>query len=291
MFENVNVTSSFKKSITSALSQGRLSHAVILEGGNADDCINTAKQIAAYLQCTASHKPCGVCADCVKNASGSHPDVHILEKQAGANAIKVDEIRTLKKKATVLPNEAAKSVFIINSAEDMNPQAQNALLKIFEEPSAHVCFILTCRTKSPLLDTIISRATCYYIGGAEIDSDCDSSVYEQAAEMLNIYVTSDEFEFLKKTAVFLKNKSLFKQTVNAMMPIVRDALILKSGGKDISDKNRSVAEKFCNTFTLKKIISLSEQLQIIYEQTENAANHNLLITRFCSVLYSIKTAN
>lgn len=291
MFENINVSPSFKKSISTALSQGRLSHAVILEGGNIADALSAAKQIASYIQCTASHKPCGVCANCVKNSSGSHPDVHILEKQSNANAIKVDEIRELKKKATVLPNEAAKSVFIINSAEEMNVQAQNALLKIFEEPSPHVCFILTCRTKSPLLDTIISRATCYYLGGGENTADYDETVYNQAAELLNVYAVSDEYEFLKKTAVFVKNKNLFRQTLKAMLPIVRDALILKSGGRDISDSNRRLAEKFCNTFTLKKIINLSEQLQILSDQAENSANHNLLITRFCSVLYSIKTGN
>lgn len=60
----------------------------------------------------------------------------------------------------MLPNEAAYRVLILAEAQTMTPQAQNALLKILEEPPAHVIFILTCENRSQLLETVRSRCVC-----------------------------------------------------------------------------------------------------------------------------------
>ena len=113
MFENIRVPEEFKKSITTVLSAGRLSHAVIIEGADADITFAAAKEIAAYLQCTSTQRPCRVCANCLKCDSESHPDIHFIKRKSGAAVIKVDEIRELKKLATVLPNDSEKSIFII----------------------------------------------------------------------------------------------------------------------------------------------------------------------------------
>ena len=291
MFENVHVADSFKNSITTALLSGRLSHAVILEGAKENTALSVAKEIATYLQCSSKNKPCGVCSNCIKNRNGSHPDVYVLEKEPDSTMIKVKAIRELKKRATVLPNDSAKSVFIISGAEYMNEQAQNALLKIFEEPAGHVCFILTCESKSALLETIISRATSYYLGEHKTDSisKTDNKASELATELLGIYVAESEFDFLKATAVFQKEKKLFKNVIEAMIPIVRDALVLRSGGKTMLSDETDIPQKIQTVLTQSKIIKLIEQLQLLSEQLSNSANHNLIITRFCSVLYSIKT--
>ena len=293
MFENIKVPEAFKKSITTVLSQNRLSHAVIIEGADADLTFAAAKEIAAYLQCTSTQRPCWVCSICVKCEGEAHPDIHFIKRKTGSPLIKVDEIRELKKLATVLPNDSEKSIFIIEDAQNMNVQAQNALLKIFEEPAKHVCFILTCRTKSPLLDTIISRATCYYIGEeSRNEQEKQSSQSEAlASELMDIYVSSNEFEFLKKTAVFQKDKQLFKSVLEGVLPIIRDAMILKSGGTETISSHKECAQKMSNALTQRKIIDILNAVKLMIEQAENYANHNLLTTRFCSVLYSIKTSN
>lgn len=292
MFEKLAVTDSFKNSIISALSQGRLSHALIFEGADETTRLSVAKETAKALVCKGDNKPCGICSCCFKAASDSHPDIHILTKSEDSNMIKVDEIRDLRAKAQVYPNEAAKSVFIIHGAHYMNIQSQNALLKIFEEPSAYVSFILTCDSKSSLLETIISRATLYFLGEEKSlaeKSEADILAREKAKELLCAFIRESEFDFLKRTTVFAKDKALFRSVLESMLPIIRDALILQSGGKELFSEEKEVSLLIKNQLTQKKTLALTERIKELITDADSSANHNLTVTRFSSVLYNIKS--
>jgi DNA polymerase III gamma/tau subunit len=234
--------------------------------------------------------PCGKCIACSKCEKGIHPDVHILQKEEDSTMIKVDAVRSIKAQALVFPNEGSKSVFIIREAQLMNTQAQNALLKIFEEPSSHLCFILTCPSKSAFLDTIISRATVYSLGEEIIgQSTKDDKAEALASELMISLATENEFSFIKKTAVFQKDKKLFASVISAMIPIARDALVMKSGGKDLLVEDSTAAKKLAASFTQKKTARLLECLQEFSDSLQFSPNHNLAVTRLCSLLYSIKT--
>lgn len=291
MFESFNVNDSFKKSIISALSSGKLSHALIIEGKDDSTRLSVAKEIAKAILCKADEKPCCVCSHCAKCDKGIHPDLYVIEKEEDSTFIKVDSIRSLKAKALVLPNEADKSVFIIREAQNMNVQAQNALLKIFEEPSPHVCFVLTCPSKSAFIDTIISRATTYTIG--EEESSCDGDAEKQAAEfaneLLTVFVTYNEFFFLQKTSALVKDKQLFRNTLKAMVPIIRDALILSGSGNDLISAFPDTAKRLSSMLTQKKLLEMLEEIMLLSDTVNASANHNLSITRLSSVLYNIKS--
>ena len=290
MFDNIKATDGFKNSISVAVNSGKLSHALILEGSDDESRFLAATEIASAVMCPSETKPCGVCSHCVKCGKGIHPDLHIIEKTDDSTMIKVDAIRTLKTKALLFPNEAKKSVFIIRQANLMNPQAQNALLKIFEEPAPHLCFILTCPSKSAFLDTIISRATVYSLGEEIIGQSTDDNKADSlASELISTLAGENEFSFVKKTAVFQKDKKLFASTVSAMIPIARDALIIKSGGKDLLVEDSTASKKLAAAFTQKKTAALLEALQEFSDSLQFSPNHNLAVTRFCSLLYSIKT--
>ncbi len=290
MFDNLKVTASFKNSIAQALKSGKLSHAIILEGSDDDTRFKAAKEIAAALMCHGESSPCGVCSHCVKCEKLIHPDLHILEKEADSTMIKVDAVRKLKSKTQLFPNEGKKSIFIIRQANLMNPQAQNALLKIFEEPAPHLCFILTCPSKSEFLDTIISRATVYTLGEEIAETDSKNETAEKLAdELIMSLISENEFTFIKKTSAFKKDKKLFCATVSAMVPIVRDALILASGGRDLISNHSETATRLSVGFTRKKLTLLLTELQEAQEAFRFAVNHNLAITRLSSVLFSIKS--
>ncbi len=290
MFDSLKVTAGFKNSITQALKSGRLSHAIILEGSDDETRFLAAKEIAAALMCQQDNAPCGVCPHCMKCDRLIHPDLHILEKEADSTMIKVDAVRSLKAKALLFPNEAKKSVFIIRQANLMNPQAQNALLKIFEEPASHICFILTCPSKSEFLDTVISRATLYTLGEEIAESDTKNEAAESlAVELINSLVSENEFMFIRRTSAFKKDKKLFAATVSAMLPVVRDALILSSGGRDMISAHGETASRLSRSFTQKKLTELMTALQDIEESFRFAVNHNLAITRLSSVLFSIRS--
>ncbi len=292
MFEGLRVSVQFKNSITACIESGRLSHALILEGGDAETGLKAAKEIACAVLCEGEKKPCGVCPKCRKVRSNSHPDIHILEKDEKSSMIKVDPIRELKKKALVYPNDGDKSVFIINGAEYMNPQAQNALLKIFEEPARHLLFILCCKSKSSLLDTVISRATLYSLGqGNEYGNtdDKQSKAQQLSDTLLSSLATENEVEFLKKIAVMQKDKELFRLTLQNMKLILRDAVVLKSGGTDMLTPFNETAKKLSTKLTAAKILMLTKAVTELEESSLLNANHNLTLTRLSALFYNIKT--
>ncbi len=290
MFENLSVTDSFKNSIATAIKLSKLSHALIFEGADEATRLSAAKEVATALVCKGEDKPCKSCNACLKAMKDSHPDIHILRKEKDSTMIKVDAVREIKAQALIFPNEGTKSVFIISEAQYMNPQAQNALLKIFEEPSPHVCFILTCGSKSSLLDTVISRATSYTLGEEITSSEMgeDDKATLLAAELISSLVQESEFDFLKKTACFIKDKKLFKEVIEKMISFSRDALILQSGGKELLNGEREEIRLLKNRFTQKKTLELTESLKELAADLDSSANLNLTVTRFSSVLYGIK---
>ncbi|MBO5937418.1 MAG: hypothetical protein J6Q79_07410 [Clostridia bacterium] len=288
MFENIAVIPSFRNAVSSAVASGKISHALIFEGASSDIRISAAKETAMAILCKGETKPCKVCSACHKVSIDSHPDLHIISKDGAM--IKVDEIRDIKEKAKVYPNDGDKSVFIICEAQDMNPQAQNALLKIFEEPARHVCFILTCPSKSSLLETITSRATAYFAGedSGEDSGETNEKSKGLAAELLLTMATENELQFMKKTALFQKDKALFVSVLKNMEPVIRDALVLSSGNKNLISGEKEACEKLRSALTQKKLMLLLTEIQSLRETTENSANHNLALTRLSALLYSIK---
>ena len=87
-------------------------------------------------------KPCLRCAHCLKSARGIHPDIIVVDRLEDRQSIVVDQIRAVREDAVVLPNDAEKKVYIIRQAGLMTAQAQNAFLKLLEEPPACSSFIL-----------------------------------------------------------------------------------------------------------------------------------------------------
>lgn len=293
MFEELKVSNQFKNSITTCIKSGRLSHALILEGSDAVTRLDAAKEIACAVLCESDNKPCGQCSKCKKVQKGTHPDLHILSKEEKSNVIKVESIRTLKKTALVLPNDGDKSVFIIDGAEFMNPQAQNALLKIFEEPAGHLLFILCCRSKAALLDTIISRATLYSLGQTTETgngNDKQEKAEQLADSLLYCLAAENEVEFLKKIALMQRDKELFRLTLQVMKLILRDAVVLKSGGRDMLTPFGETTKALTSRLTAGKILALINSVEELEKSSLLNANHNLTLTRLSALFYGIKTA-
>jgi DNA polymerase-3 subunit delta' len=103
-----------------------------------------------------SRDACGVCAACTRIARGSHPDVLLVEP--GENgSIKIDQVREVIERAGYRPFEGRRRVVIIDEADAMQAPAQNALLKVLEEPPPSTAFILVTGRPDMLLPTVQSR--------------------------------------------------------------------------------------------------------------------------------------
>lgn len=140
-----------------------LSHAYIAASLSQQARQRTEETLAAAAVCSGGgEKPCGTCRDCRKAKDGVHPDIiHVRretdDKGKQKREIRVDQIRDMIGQAQIMPNEASGKAFVVHDAETMNPNAQNALLKLLEEPPKGVVLVLSTATPAMLLPTIRSR--------------------------------------------------------------------------------------------------------------------------------------
>ncbi len=162
--------SSHEKRIRAQAAKGSLSHAWLVVGGAQEERAELARFIVSALLCPSEAPPCGECQHCRKLAKGIHPDLIRVEKQGDKRELVVGQIREIVRDAYVMPNEAPRKVYLIEDAEDMNAAAQNALLKILEEPPARSAFILTAQNPSAILDTVRSRCTELFSGDSELSA-------------------------------------------------------------------------------------------------------------------------
>lgn len=146
-----------QETLAAFVNGGRFPHALLLEGPEGSGRRTFAREIAAALFCRGEHKPCGSCSQCRKVLERNHPDVEYYGGDGSRRSFHIDTIRQLRQNAWLLPGEAPCRVCVLCGAENMTDQAQNALLKILEEPPEHTVFILTAENRAMLLPTILSR--------------------------------------------------------------------------------------------------------------------------------------
>jgi len=108
------------------------------------------------LDSTIEYDACGTCTACTRIARGIHPDVPIIEP-GDTGSIKIETVRELIDRAGYRPFEGRRRVVIIDEADALVPQAQNALLKTLEEPPSASMFILVSAHPDALLPTVQSR--------------------------------------------------------------------------------------------------------------------------------------
>jgi DNA polymerase III subunit delta' len=142
-------------------------HALLLVGPPSVGKTTLGLDLAAGLLCLAeepSARPCRQCAACQKVEHGNHPDLHRRRPEGAGQQIKLGQIQSLIGELALLPLEGRFRVALIEQAQRLNPDAQNALLKTLEEPGRRVCLILAADESSNLLPTLVSRCARLRLG-------------------------------------------------------------------------------------------------------------------------------
>ncbi len=157
-FKDIVGQEQIKEHLGNALSTGKVSHAYIINGEKNAGKEFIARVFAMALQCgKGEQEPCQECRSCKQALSGNHPDI-IRVTHEKPNTISVDDIRRqVNNDVAIKPYSSTYKIYIINEAEKMTPQAQNAILKTLEEPPAYAVILLLSANLNALLPTILSR--------------------------------------------------------------------------------------------------------------------------------------
>ncbi len=169
-----------KEYLSSSFARNSLPHALLIVGEKGIGKKTLAKIVSKALVCTGADSPCSLCNSCYKADNNIHPDIVWLG--LSDNSVGVDDIRNLKRDAIIRPNDSDRKVYIIDHAESLTDQAQNAFLKILEEPPHFTFFILLCNNLSDLLPTIVSR-TAHIILSPLCDEDVEKIISEKCQDI------------------------------------------------------------------------------------------------------------
>lgn len=143
--------------LQNAIALEKVSHAYIFSGPEASGKMMLADAFAMSLQCEGDEKPCLNCRSCKQAMDRNQPDI-IYVTHEKPNTIGVDDIRTqINNDIDIKPYSSRYKVYILDEAEKMNQQAQNALLKTIEEPPAYAVILLLTTNADRFLPTILSR--------------------------------------------------------------------------------------------------------------------------------------
>ena len=163
------------ESFSAMFKSGRLPHSFLIYGEKGTGKKLLADRLAAAILCEnkgqhdKSGVPCGECHSCIIAGKKVHPDIIYPEKSGKLMTYTVETCRSVCADAIVAPNNGDAKIYIFADGDNIQLSAQNALLKIVEEPPEHVYFIFTAKEKGAFLPTILSRVTA--IGSAVCNVD------------------------------------------------------------------------------------------------------------------------
>ena len=236
-FSNIIGQEHIKEHLQKAISANKISHAYIINGEKGAGKEFIANTFAMALQCEKGEaEPCMECHSCKQAITKNHPDIITLIHEK-PNTIGVEDVRgQIVNDVAIKPYSSRWKIYIVNEAEKMSVQAQNALLKTLEEPPAYVVILLLTSNSSMLLETILSRCTVLNMRPVE-----DKIVRKYLMENLHVpdyqadicvafargnigkaksLATSEDFENIKKEAITVL-KYIHEMDIGELMQAIK----------------------------------------------------------------------
>lgn len=208
-----------------------ISHSYIVASVSEEQRTRITTELAAAMLCEGlGVRPCRQCRSCRKVFHNVHPDVLFVEPDSAAKTpvIKVEQIRQIAATAYILPSEADRKVYILRQADSMNFNAQNAFLKLLEEPPQSAAFILGVANSGALLPTVRSRCELLRENTVE-DVELEDGL-PQAESYLKTVARGDRVEVLRWCAV---HESLDAQAMESFCSAAKRMLVRQLAGEKI----------------------------------------------------------
>jgi DNA polymerase-3 subunit gamma/tau len=182
--------------LSNALQSGKIHHAYLFSGPRGCGKTSSARIMARSLNCEKgpTPTPCGLCQSCTDLVANGPGSLDVIELDAATHGL-VDDARDLRDKAFFAPVQSRYKIYIIDEAHQLGPGAANALLKVVEEPPAHVLFIFATTEPDKLISTIRSRTHHYPFRlvppatlGAHLEKICDAEGIKVAKGVIPLVV-------------------------------------------------------------------------------------------------------
>jgi len=198
----------------------RLSHAYITDESFADT-------LAMAVVCCAQdqNRPCGSCRHCEKASKNVHPDILVIEKLDNKLIISVDQIRELKQGVLIVPNDSEKKAYIVREADAMNINAQNAFLRLLEEPPAHAVFILSTINPAALLPTVRSRCIELKSSAAAAETGDEITGSEELNEIVSEFIEALEENNVKLMECMFRIDKLDRSSLYDFLALIREKTV------------------------------------------------------------------
>lgn len=304
------------------LKNGIVPHALIIEGPRGCGKRAFALWCAQALLCTShTHRPCGGCAGCKRVQNGFHPDLHLYGEE---DTIGVGDVRELIRETGLVPVEGERSVYVLFHAEKMQPAAQNALLKIFEEPPSGVTILLLTESRRALLPTVRSRGQRITLSGLTDEQlreelrrreprlpadELEAAVRvargslgeaadflgknackqrEQAREWLDALFSGDAYRLVGAVAVSMskeKRENLLP-LFDSFLRMLFDLLLARTGGEPLLLDGRE-ARDLAQRTTRRALFRMCERTIACRDRLESNGNVTAALSCFASELHAI----
>lgn len=286
-FDTIKGNEAVKHSLRTALTR-RFPQTVLLTGSAGSGKFELARVLAAALLCTGSGiRPCGICASCHKLSSDMHPDLDLIDE--GDRDLPVALARALRQDIAVLPNDGDRRVILLRHAHKLNLAAQNALLKVLEEPPAYAFFILTSEQPGTILETIRSRCTCYHLAPPAQTDEPDPSLLALAAPFMRALADADEFRMLSAAMTLEKQqKADFKAVLGIMQIALRDAIFQANGLEAcLLPAVASDALRLAARIDSRRLLQLYDHISTLIDRTEINAAAAIQCAELCAGAYRL----
>ncbi|WP_113672987.1 ATP-binding protein [Vallitalea guaymasensis] len=291
--------------LQSAIKTNKISHAYIIDGEKGIGKKLIANTFAKTLQCQKKGiSPCDECISCRTFDSLNNPDVIYVE-QTKKTGIGVDDIREqINQDINIKPYQHPYKIYIVDNADTMTEQAQNALLKTIEEPPSYVMILLLSNNINKFLITILSRCVVlklkpimpdkvmnYVIEKLKI-SDYRSELItsfaqgiigkakelassteffdmrESMIKIVDIIINGDDYQLLEVSQKFEEYKDDIQDFLDLLMAWFRDLLIVKKINDEMYIINR---DKYRTLLKQAQVLSYN-RISIMIENINKAKN-------------------
>lgn len=301
-----------KRILERAISKDRVANAYVFEGVAGIGKKLAADIFARGLVCMHREQaPCDNCPACRRAKEKGHPDIIYLTKEKNKATIGVEEIRSqILGEVYMKPYLSSYRVFIIGDGDALSVGAQNALLKILEEPPPYATFLICVTKQDRLLDTVLSRScvvtffplsfeeTLSYLekdyGAGEktrllarlsqgsigtamqlLSDEGAEQLYEDSVQaLLNLQKDASS---VRDVADFMINeKDRISQIADFFQTFLRDCVMIKSGMEDqvVYENKKTQMYLFCEKMDKKALVTAFDRITEFRLRLKQNINYN-----------------